>query len=269
MALADATDSPNTGGGSKHGTPGQKGSTSILDAAKAMAGTTSLSNPKDPPVYLGAGSPPPQMGGFSPGYWAGQIDKTGTVSEVSSQYYGWDNATKNQLITQLSLAGHNASGMSDAQLQSLWASYVGQAAAYYGVGKKLTPWDIMAKDRATRESAQPRTTSQTSTAYDLSTSEDAQVIFMNAAQSLLGRDPTKSEISQFQSKLNAYEKANPTVTTVQSNYLGQDLQSQTSTTKGGVKEGARGLMAMEDAKRDPEYGAYQAATNYMDLIMQM
>jgi hypothetical protein len=28
-------------------------------------------------------------------------------------------------------------------------------------------------------------------------------------------------------------------------------------------------MAVEDVKRDPEYGAYQAATTYFDAMMQM
>src|SRR5688500_18852935 len=115
----------------------------------------------------------------------------------------------------------------------------------------------------------PRTVTQTSTAFDMSTREDAHAIFLQAAQSLLGRDPTKSEIGAFQKALNAYEKANPTVTTQTTNYMGDTVTGQTSTTKGGVKEGARQLMAVEDVKKDPEFGAYQAATTYFDAMMQM
>ena len=69
--------------------------------------------------------------------------------------------------------------------------------------------------------------------------------------------------------LNAYEKANPTITTQTTNYMGDTVTGQTSTTKGGVKEGARQLMAVEDVKADPEYGAYQAATTYFDAMMDM
>src|SRR5688500_20335702 len=79
----------------------------------------------------------------------------------------------------------------------------------------------------------PRTVTQTSTAFDMSTREDAHAIFLQAAQSLLGRDPTKSEIGAFWKALNAYEKANPTVTTQTTNYMGDTVTGQTSTTKIG------------------------------------
>jgi hypothetical protein len=92
---------------------------------------------------------------------------------------------------------------------------------------------------------------------------------MQAAQSLLGRDPTKSEVATFRRAVNAYEKANPTVTTATTNYMGDEVTGQTSTTTGGVKDSARSLMAMEDVKADPEYGAYQAATNGMNWLMEM
>ena len=66
-----------------------------------------------------------------------------------------------------------------------------------------------------------------------------------------------------------FEKANPTITTATTNYVGDDVTGQTSTTKGGVKDSARSLMAMEDVKADPEFGAYQASTTYFDAMMEM
>lgn len=198
-------------------------------------------------------------------------DKTSKLSDVANQYYNWDDKTKNKFLSQLNLAGYDTSQMRDSQVAQLWGTYAAQAAQYYSQGRKLTPWDILSKDMAAREAYMntPRSVTQTSTAYDMSTREDAHGIFLQAAQSLLGRDPTKAEITAFQKALNAYEKANPTTTTTTTNYLGDTVTGQTSTTKGGVKEGARQLMAMEDVKQDPEYGAYQAATTYFDAMMEM
>ncbi|AZF95820.1 hypothetical protein SEA_OLICIOUS_10 [Streptomyces phage Olicious] len=246
----------------------------VVGAFASMAGaSSSKGGTKDPLVYLGTKKHTPMYGSSS--YYAAQsagaYDNTVKLSEVANQYYNWDGKTKNKFLTQLGLAGYDTSGMKDSQIAQLWGNYAAQAAQYFQQGRRLTPWDILAKDRDQREAYMntPRTVTQSSTSYDMSTREDAHGIFLQAAQSLLGRDPTKSEITAFQKALNAYEKANPTTTTQTSNYIGDTLQSQSSTTTGGVKEGARQLMALEDVKADPEYGAYQAATTYFDAMMEM
>lgn len=245
------------------------------DVAQAFAPTSSNrgGGTKDPLVFLGT-KPHTPMPGSSSYYGAlssHSYDETNSLSAVVGQYYNWDAKTKDKFLTQLGLAGYDTQSMKDAQIAAMWGNYATQAAQYYGQGKKLTPWDILAKDRDQREAyaKTPRSVTQSSTSYDMSTREDAHGIFLQAAQSLLGRDPTKAEISAFQKALNAYEKANPTVTTQTTNYMGDDVTGATSTTKGGVKEGARQLMAMEDIKADPEYGAYQAATTYFDAMMEM
>lgn len=275
-------DGDGVGGGTGLGSPTQqKKEQSFADAVKSAAasggsGTKKSASAKDPLVFLGYNKTTlPEhfnVGSMDPNYYKRLTgEKTATLSEVAGQYYNWDQKTRDKFLSQLNLAGYDTNQMKDAQIASMWAAYAQQAAAYYAVGKTLTPWDILAKDMQQREAYMntPRTVTQTSTAYDMSTREDAHAIFLQAAQSLLGRDPTKHEISAFQKALNAYEKANPTVTTVTQNYLGDTLQSQSSTTKGGVKEGARQLMAVEDVKQDPEYGAYQAATTYFDAMMEM
>lgn len=255
---------------------------SAISSRAQDTGASAGPSPKDPPVFLGykdnpsaAGTMP--NGPYAPGYKPGlgsfataapsRISDVGTVSSVTAQFYSWDQATKDKFLAQASLAGYDTSGMKDGQLAALWGSYVSQAAQYYGSGVAVTPWDIMAKDRAQRESAKPRSVTQKSTSYDLSTEGDARAIFYTAAQQLLGRDPTKAEAKSFQTALNKMERANPTITTTTSNYLGQELQSQESTTEGGVKEGARQMEAMDVAKAKPEYGAYQAATTYFDALM--
>jgi hypothetical protein len=251
-----------------------------IDKARAQGGsgsTRKVANPKDPLVYLGQMEAPGMAG--SSGYYqylasGGKpkvADQTATLSEVANQYYNWDQKTKDKFLSQLALTGRDVTGLADAQIAALWGAYAQQAGAYYGAGQKLTPWDILAKDMRQREAFMrtPRTETATATDIQTSTSEDAHAIFLQAAQSLLGRDPTKSEIKTFQSALNAYEKANPRITKTTSNYLGDQLQSQSQTTEGGVSAEARGILAMEDIKKDPEYGAHQAATNGMNWLMEM
>jgi hypothetical protein len=246
----------------------------VVEGFASLTGTSSSKGgSKDPLVFLGTKQHTPMYGSSS--YYtaqaSGAYDNTVKLSEVANQYYNWDTKTKNKFLTQLGLAGYDTQSMKDSQIASLWGNYAAQAAQYFSQGKRLTPWDILAKDRDQREAYlnTPRSVTQTSTNYDMSTREDAHGIFLQAAQSLLGRDPTKAEIGAFQKALNAYEKANPTVTTQTTNYMGDTVTGATSTTKGGVKEGARQLMAMEDVKADPEYGAYQAATTYFDAMMEM
>lgn len=251
-------------------TSGQSQVDALSKAVESFKSSTPTSGgTKDPLVYLGQND---QMQGemrFTAG--TNYYDKTAKSSEIASQYYNWSSGTKNKFLTQLGLAGYDTSQMRDAQIAQMWADYVGQAASYYSTGAKLTPWDILAKDRQQREAYMntPRSVTQTSTSLDMSTKEDAHAIFLQAAQSLLGRDPTKSEISSFQKALNAYEEKNPTVTTQTTNYMGDEVTSQDATTTGGVSDSARGLMATEDVKADPEYGAYQAATTYFDAMMEM
>lgn len=235
---------------------------SIVESG-AVGGQTGAS-PKDPPVFLGWGQTPAGLGGF-----ALTPKVTLPASQVTGQYYSWDQATKDKFLTQASLAGYDTQNMKDAQLAALWGNYVAQAANYYGSGQAVTPWDIMAKDRSQREAymATPRTVTQTQKSFDLSTEGDARAIFYTAAQQLLGRDPTKAETRDFQKALNAMERANPTITKTTAQYLGDTLQSQESVTEGGVKEGARQMEAMDIAKAKPEFGAFQAATTYMDALM--
>lgn len=254
----------------------------VSDAMAKGSGST-----KDPLVYLGytKQSPTNQISLYQPGMQPmpgtptlGKQTGSGIVSpdtrplsSVKGDYYDWDNKTKNKFLSQLNLAGYDTSKMRDSDVAGLWGAYAEQASAYYAQGKTLTPWDILAKDRAQREAyvSTPRTVTSTSTSYDMSTAADAEGMFNQAAQSLLGRAPTKSEIAAFQKSLNKYEKANPTVTTQTTNYLGDEVTGQTSESSGGVTDVARNTIASNDIKADPEYGAYQASTTYFNALMQM
>ena len=227
----------------------------ISDLSTYGSGTVPKQNSKNPSIYMGSNA----RIAFMP------------MDRAQQLYYQWDNKTKNQFLSQLSLAGYDTGQLKDAQLASLWAGYVEVSGKYTLAGQNVSPWDILGKDIAQREQdvAKPKTVTQTQKSYNLSTAEDAHALFQGAAQTLLGRDPTKAEIARFKGVLNKYEQANPTTTTTTSNYLGEELQNQESTTKGGVSAASQQLIATEEAKKDPEYGAYQAATNGMNWLMEM
>ncbi len=244
-------------------------------------GTSSQQNTFNSAVKNAAGSTVAASSGIDSGHgtaknptiYMGSNARIGFIGQDQAQnmYYTWDGKTKSKFLSQLSLAGYDTGGMKDAQLASLWAGYVEVAGKYSQAGKWVSPWEVIGKDIAQREAAasKPKTVTQTSKQYNLSTAEDAHALFQGAAQALLGRDPTKAEISRFKGILNKYEQSNPAITTTTSNYIGSDLQSQTSTTKGGVSAASQQLMAQEEAKKNPEYGAYQAATNGMNWLMEM
>lgn len=219
------------------------------------AGGSDGSSAQNPNIYLGVNSP----------------IAFANYNDATKMYYQWDAKTKNKFLSQLQLAGYDTSKMRDKDIASAWADYVTQAAMYQTQGQHVSPWDALAKDIAgvSKAASEPRTTTATQKQYNISTAEDAAALFQGAAQTLLGRDPTKAEQARFKSVLNKYEQANPATTTTTSTYVGQDLQNQTSTTSGGVSAATQQYIAGEEAKKNPEYGAYQAATNGMNWLMEM
>lgn len=246
-------------------------------AKNNLQGAGQSANPKDPLVYLGqtqtvAGmSERNQLLVESGKLKPLTVDNTMTLSQAAGQYYTWDQKTKDNFLAQIALTGKDVTGLSDGEVAQLWAAYAAQAGNYYAMGQKVTPWDILAKDRRQREAFMktPRTVTTTSTDLDISSGLSARALFQQATHALLGRDPTKAELRTFQSQLNAYERANPRVTTTTTSYLGSEATGQKSTTTGGVKAEDRAMMAEDAAKADPEYGAYQAATNGMNWLMEM
>jgi len=246
----------------------------LRDKQAAVQANAQTYDPQNPPVFMGRKS---SLGGSdqeSRRYTPGPTPQTPDVKsyqDAVNQFYTWDDTTKQRFRAELALAGANTDQMSDGQLAKAWESYVAQSGAYWqnGNGRGLTPWDILAMDRTNRETQGPTKTTSTSTALDLSTRQDAQAVAQQAAKSLLGRDPTQAEITKLLGSLNQYERNNPRVTTTESIQQPGGGGSQTSTTTGGVSADARAMIAQDQAKQGPEYGAYQAATTYYQAMMQV
>jgi hypothetical protein len=281
MALEDSGGAGGTGIDPGPGTSQQM--SDINQARKNLAATSapSRSTGPDPNFYVPGGmsqagaasrTSRPALDPKNPNLWMGAQSPIAfmDLSDAKNMYFLWDAKTKNKFMSQLSLAGYDTSNMRDADIASLWSNYVGVSAAYQAAGQHISPWDVLGKDisQHTEQVSKPKTVTQTQTSYNISTAEDAAALFQGAAQTLLGRDPTKAEQARFKQILNKYEQAHPSTTTTTSNYVGQDLQDQSSTTTGGVSAATQQYIAQEEAKKNPEYGAYQAATNGMNWLLQ-
>lgn len=197
-----------------------------------------------------------------------------TVGEVSSDYFRFDYKTRQDFINSLKGLGQDTSKMTDADFAQAWRAYTIQAAQNTANGKNMTPWSAIALDLLTREDQRqkavntPKVTTTTQTQTNLSTQLDAKAMLYQASKTLLGRAPTDTEASNFFSSLNAQEKANPQVTTTTNTAgPGGELVSQNQITEGGMSADAKQMLVQEEAKKNPEYGAYQVATTFLDGLM--
>jgi hypothetical protein len=84
----------------------------------------------------------------------------------------------------------------------------------------------------------------------------------------MGRNPGKGEIGTFAGALAQAEQGNPTVetTTTEFDPVTGDPTNRRSVTSGGVSADAKALLAEDQIKADPEYGAVQASTTYMNAF---
>lgn len=91
----------------------------------------------------------------------------------------------------------------------------------------------------------------------ISTKDEAFGTLNEALRAYLGREATQEELSQFTAQLNAFERANPTVTTT----------TGTGTTVTGGAAGAMGRMATEFARSQEGSAAFRAGTYYYDALL--
>lgn len=197
------------------------------------------------------------------------------VSDYANQYYTFTPEERQSFLANIEKLGGDTTKMKDQDLFKIWQEYVVQAAMRTRQGQDANPWDVMGMDISSQEAvrkAQLQKPNEFLTATQsqtkLSTAADAKAILYQASRTLLGRAPTEAESSSFFADLNAEESANPemTTTTTERTAAG-DVVSQNSVSSGGLSADAKQLMTLEAAKKNPEYGAYQAATTFKDALM--
>lgn len=194
------------------------------------------------------------------------------AQQYAMQFYNWNKNDLSWFRNQMGLINSQYYTAPNDTLASAWFDYVRQAAERNMAGNPTTPIDLLQSDitavNGGKGKAGKDITRVVSQAVQTS-KVDAQAIFYSAAQQLLGRAPTDSEVAQFQGQLNAQEKANPIVHTYDIQYSDQGYPMMTEkATTGGVSDAAKQTLAMQQARQNPEYGAYQAATTYMNALKQ-
>lgn len=205
------------------------------------------------------------------------VDKTDRirVEDYAMAYYSFTPGEKQMLLANIEKLGGDVTKMKDQDVFKVWQEYVVQAAMYTAKGMEFNPWDVMGMDISSQEERRKseltkpnETLTTTQRQVKLSTQEDAKAILYQASRTLLGRAPTEAESANFFQALNAKENENPEVTTTTTERSGAgDVLSQSSISTGGLSAAAKELMTLEEAKKNPEYGAYQAATTFKDALM--
>lgn len=239
-----------------------------LSSGAGAAANGTFSDPTDPPLLWqkrtpskGAGSASAADNGFAQ---SGDVMKR---SDAEAKIFSSDGY-REQVARQMIEAGLlDPTQINDlGAIQSAWNKVVGQSAAFYNAGNPRTPEEVIAliNIQKNHAAAFPRTVTSDSThAQDFGTDGPTQI--RTALMQTLGRAPTASEMTTYQAGLNAAAQANP----VQSHSTTtQDANgnSVTNTTNSGGIDPTEVLGQM--AVTDPDYGAYQASTTYMNALKQ-
>ena len=159
-------------------------------------------------------------------------------------------------------------------LRTAWNDVIEQGAAFTAAGKFLTPKDVaklMARGSDSSGSGSggyTGTKSATSKSVDLTDPETAKAMVNDILSNALGRAALPEELATFRQTLNAAEKANPVTTTTTGTYQDGDQVSQTSTRSGGLDSAGKQQVLLDEAKKTPEYGAYQAARMVLGWLGQ-
>lgn len=199
------------------------------------------------------------------------------TTTAANMYYGWTQAQQDAFRAKMALVDSSYLTASDAALAAAWGGTNGlvqQSAAYAAAGKDVSPWDILAKDIASNAGGKGKyqgTQTRNIQTVNLTSAADANAIFTSAAQSLLGRAPTADELAAFRNNLSGLEKANPTNQTIEETFNPQGFMIDKNVLKssGGIGAAAQQNLALQQAKTNPEYGAYQAATTYMGALQEL
>lgn len=117
----------------------------------------------------------------------------------------------------------------------------------------------------------PLSKTTTNTTIDKLSREDALALAKNSMSQMLGRAPTNGEVANYLDILNGYSAAHPGVSTTTTDIDPETGEARNSTTvnTGGTTAAGKQALLEEQIQKNPEYGAYQAATTGMGWLMQM
>lgn len=279
------TPSPTASGGGL--TPEQQQALNSILAAGGGASATNQGR-----VFMGL-KPAPGNSRFLTESAQAQLQKRTTPSWMATDdalgtYFTWSQKQRDDFRAKGLLSGLLTQGAGDLEAYQLWQNLVNQAALYGAKNQRVGPMDILAGYVKANSSGgwikqgnfeinpvtgekryigpQYKTTTQNS--VNLTDPATARAVATQVFQQLLGRDPNSGEIQAYAAALAQSESQNPssTTTTTQYDMTTGDPIGSNSVTTGGMTDNGRALLAEDEAKRNPEYGATQAATTYMSAL---
>lgn len=261
---------------------GQSGALGSIPFKGASSGKSEKS-PLLEQVWMGSRAPS-QKFTFSPRDGGGSASVKGgltgaNISQAELEPYLWLSKDKAKLQNAYALAS-KATGTeitSFAQFLPAWKAAVGAANESWvateggAKGSPLTPWDVF--DLMKREgpggaaAAGPHTATNVSRTINKLSDGGAWAVLKTAATQALGRAPTHEELRTFAAKANSIAVNNPDV--VRSTTTTQptgDSSTSSTRTQGATIDDFQ--MAAEKKLDTPESGAYQAATQYFNAMLQ-
>lgn len=236
---------------------------SALSSKVFMGGAVAAAHEDSRHTLMGA---PAEPKGTRPAY----VD----IQDAYVQWFRMDPAEQVELTDRFYRAGLISNPGDYAAAAREWRSAVDAAAGYNAAGKDITPWQVInlaeilrAKDTPDA-AAGPKQTTQVSTRVDVLSRPDAEAIVMNVFRGAVGRDPEQGELDRYAALLIGKSKANPTKSTTTTDYTADGSVATSNTiSTGGISSAALQQAAQDEARADPEYGAYQAATTYFNALI--
>ena len=256
------------------------GSSSPADDAAALGLTgpgagSATADPSDPPLLW---SSPGNGKGRPAGSYNDRVTRSpqmtrepgGTlkVSEAEAKIFE-DDAYRAKVAAEMVSAGllqpEEINNL--GAIQAAWNRVVGQAAQFYLAGNGRTPEEVIRliniQKKAKAAPVPTTTTDNTTQVQNFDTSAPTDI--RRALQNMLGRAPTSQEMQSYQAGLNSAAQANPQQQQTVTHDDGKGNVTRDVTQSGGIDPTE---VIGQMAQADPEYGAYQASTTYMDALRQ-
>lgn len=271
---------------------------SVLSNAASQYGinpqlTSNLPGLTSGQIYMGMkkGSPDVLAAGGRGPVTSGATRDLLSLEDAQNLPLTWTQKQQDDFVRTLVLKKYPGAdpNMGLPEIGKAWGDLVTVAQQAQQAGSNLSPWDILNTyrtrsgmtykrgnweyDAATNQPIRyigPKTKTTTSTTVNTLTREDALALTKDSMARLLGRAPTSGEVGQYLTILNGLAEKNPQVTTTTSTIDDQGVQSEKSSrTTGGISQAGLQAAAEQKIEQNPEYGAYQASTTYMNALLQM
>lgn len=195
-----------------------------------------------------------------------------TQTEAENKWYGFSEHEQQTWANKLYRAGLISDPGDYDAVFAQWRSAVAYAGNLFTVaGRQVTPFDVLQQRMGLANKAGgTKTQTDTSKVVHQIDPRDAEAMVKSVYQNALGRDPSAGELSRYKSMLINKVLDSPQTTTTTTTQKGNGTNNVSTSSNSKVTDsiGSAGQQQFlqDKAEADPEYGAYQAATKYFNLL---